>query len=215
MVANVETHIAYRCPECGQTIYGFVGKFALSANLLRIKCPCGGSALDINITNDRKIRLSVPCIFCKQNHSFVVSESIFFGREKFLLNCPYANMDICFIGEKELIDRELDRSGRELERLLADLEAESFKDMQPTELEESEVLPDPTVYDAIRFLVKELEADGHIDCPCHRGTYELRFSESGIEVYCPDCGAVHNFSTEAVAASEEYLTLDELTLERD
>ena len=86
MVANIETHIAYRCPECGQTIYGFVGKFALSANLLRIKCSCGGSALDINITNDKKIRLSVPCIFCRQNHSFVVSESIFFGREKFLLN---------------------------------------------------------------------------------------------------------------------------------
>ena len=107
MVANVETHIAYRCPECGQTIYGFVGKFALSANLLRIKCSCGASTLDINITNDGKIRLSVPCIFCRQNHSFVVSQSIFFGREKFLLNCPYANMDICFIGAKEQIDIEL------------------------------------------------------------------------------------------------------------
>ena len=109
MVANIETHIAYRCPECGQTIYAFVGKFALSANLLRIKCSCGNSALDINITNDKKIRLSVPCIFCRKSHSFVVSESIFFGRDKFLLNCPYANMDICFIGSKELIDAEIER----------------------------------------------------------------------------------------------------------
>ncbi len=212
MIANIETHIAYRCPECGQTIYAFVGKFALSANLLRVKCSCGNSALDINITNDKKIRLSVPCIFCRQNHSFVVSESIFFGRDKFLLNCPYANMDICFIGSKELIDAEIERSGRELERLLVDLEAESIKDMQPTDLEEDEILPDPAAYDAIRFLIKELEADGKIDCPCHRGTYELRFSNNGIEVYCPDCGATHNFHTEAIAASEEYLALDELTL---
>ena len=215
MVANIETHIAYRCPECGQTIYAFVGKFALSANLLRVKCSCGNSALDINITNDKKIRLSVPCIFCRQNHSFVVSESIFFGRDKFLLNCPYANMDICFIGSKELIDAEIDRSGRELERLLVDLEAESIKDMQPTDLEEDEILPDPAAYDAIRFLVKELEADGKIDCPCKRGTYELRFSNSGIEVYCPDCGAAHNFNTEAIAASEDYLSLDELTLDKE
>jgi predicted RNA-binding Zn-ribbon protein involved in translation (DUF1610 family) len=215
MVANIETHIAYRCPECGQTIYAFVGKFALSANLLRIKCPCGNSALDINITNDKKIRLSVPCIFCRKSHSFVVSESIFFGRDKFLLNCPYANMDICFIGSKELIDAEIDRSGRELEKLLVDLEAESIKDMQPTDLEEDEILPDPAAYDAIRFLVKELEADGKIDCPCHRGAYELRFSNDGIEVYCPDCGAVHNFHTEAIAASEEYLSIDELTLDKE
>jgi predicted RNA-binding Zn-ribbon protein involved in translation (DUF1610 family) len=215
MVANVETHIAYRCPECGQTIYGFVGKFALSANLLRIKCSCGGSALDIGITNDGKVRLSVPCIFCRQNHSFVVSQGIFFGREKFLLNCPYANMDICFIGGKDSIDEEIERSGKELERLLSDLEAESIRDMQPTDLEEEEVLPDPAVYDAIRFLVKELEAEGKINCPCQRGSYDLRFSENGIEVYCPDCGAIHNFTTESVAASEEYLSIDELTLKKE
>ena len=58
MIANLQTHIAYRCPDCGTVIYGFVGKFALSANLLRIKCSCGHSALDINITNDGKIRIS-------------------------------------------------------------------------------------------------------------------------------------------------------------
>lgn len=212
MVANIETHIAYRCPECGSTIYGFVGRFALSANLLRIKCSCGRSALDVNVTSDNKIRLSVPCIFCRQNHSFVVSQSIFFGRDKFLLNCPYANMDICFIGSKDKIDEEIDRSGRELERLLQDLEAESIKDMQPSDVDEDEVLPDPTVYDAIRFLVKELEAEEKIDCPCHRGSYELRFSPRGIEVYCPDCGASYKFKTEAQSASEEYLTVDSLIL---
>ena len=215
MIAKIETHIAYRCPSCGDTIYAFVGKFALSANLLRVKCSCGGSALDINITNDKKIRLSVPCIFCRQNHSFVVSESIFFGREKFLLNCPYANMDICFIGSKELVDAEVERSGHELERLLVDLDAESIQDMQPTELEEDEILPDPAAYDAIRFLVKELEADGRIDCPCHRGSYELRFSDNGIEVFCPDCNATHNFPAESVAASEDYITIDELTLKNE
>ena len=206
MVANLQTHIAYRCPECGTMIYGFVGKFALSANLLRVKCPCGHSALDVNITNDNKIRLSVPCIFCKKNHSFVVSQSIFFGRDVFLLNCPYANMDICFIGDKDKIDLESERSGRELERLLSDLEAESIKDMQPSDVEDDEILPDPTIYDAIRFLVKEIEAEGKIDCPCHSGVYDLRFCNEGIEVYCPECEARYVFNVESQSASEDYLT---------
>ena len=78
-----QTHVAYRCPECGTLIYGFVGKFALAANMLRLKCDCGGSAMDITISNDNKIRLSVPCIFCKQNHSYTISQSIFFGRDLF------------------------------------------------------------------------------------------------------------------------------------
>ncbi len=213
MVLNPgQTHIAYRCPECATLIYGFVGKFALAAGMLRLKCSCGNSALDVSFTQDKKVRLSVPCIFCKQNHNYVVSQNLFFGRDIFLLNCPYSNMDICFIGEKKKTDEQAERTGKELERLLADLEAEDLKDIQPMDVDEEEVLPDPVVYDCIRFLVKELEEDGRIDCPCHSGRYELRFCNEGIQVFCPECGASHVFNTEATAASEEYLSLDSLTL---
>ena len=206
------THIAYRCPECGTIIYGFVGKFALAANMLRLKCSCGHSALDITITNDKKIRISAPCIFCKQNHNYTVSQSIFFERDIFLLNCPYANMDICFIGDKEKIDQEAERTAKELERLLIDLEAESIKDMQPTDVNEEDVLPDAVVYDTIRFLIKDLECEGKIDCPCHSGNYDLRFCKEGIQVYCPTCEATHVFDTSSAAASEEYLGIDSLKL---
>lgn len=213
MVLNPgQTHVAYRCPDCGTVVYGFVGKFALAAGMLRLKCPCGKSAMDISVTQDKKVRLSVPCLFCKQNHNFVVSTSIFFERDLFLLNCPYSNMDICFIGEKEKTDEQVDRTGAELERLLADLEAESLKDIQPQDMDENEVLPDPTVYDAIRFLLKELEYDGKVDCPCHRGEYDLRFCKEGIQVYCTTCGATYTFDTRAEAASEEYLSIDSIKL---
>ena len=207
-----QTHIAYRCPDCGMAIYGFVGKFALHANVLRLKCTCGNSHLDINVTNDKKIRLSVPCIFCKTNHNFVVSESIFFERDIFLLNCPYSNMDICFIGEKDKTDKELERSGEELEKLLINLEAESLKDIQPEDINEEDVLPDPTVYDKIRFLVKTLEDEGSIDCPCHRGNYDLRFTDSGIQVFCPSCGATHLFNTVSESSAEDYLDIISLKL---
>lgn len=212
VITPPNTHIAYRCPECGTAVVGFVGKFALSADMLRLKCECGGSHLDINITNEKKIRLSVPCIFCRSNHNFVVSESIFFGRDIFLLNCPYSNMDICFIGNKENLDKELERSGVELERLLRDLEAESIKDMQPEDINEEDVLPDPGVYDEIRFLVKTLEDEEKIDCPCHSGSYDLRFTDKGIQVYCPNCEASHLFNTAAESACLDYLEITELRL---
>lgn len=212
MIASVQTHIAFRCPECASVVYGFVGRFALKANLLRLKCSCGGSALDINITNDNKIRLSVPCIFCKQNHNFVVSRSIFFERDKFMFNCPYTNMDIAFIGSKEKVDEEVERSGREIENLLKGLELENISDIQPVEMDEEEILPDATVYDTVRFVVKELEADGKIDCPCHSGEYDLRFSGEGIEVYCKECGAAYTFHTDAVASTEDYINIDSLEL---
>ena len=209
---NIQTHIAYRCPACGTAVFGFVGKFALKAGMVRLKCSCGESHLDINVTADKKLRLTVPCVFCKKGHSFTLSQTIFFERDSFLLNCPYSNMDIAFIGEKEKVDENVLRTGEELTRLLSDLEAESLKEIQPQDLDESDVLPDPTVYDALRFLVKDLEAEGKVDCPCHKGEYDLRFSPEGIQVFCSDCGAVHTFKLHSEHAHEDYLSLDEIKL---
>ena len=180
--------------------------------MLRLKCSCEKSAADISTTQDGKVRVSVPCLFCKQNHNYTVSQSIFFSRDIFLLNCPYSNMDICFIGSKECIDKEAERTGAELENLLKSLEASELKDIQPIDVDEEEALSDPTVYDAIRFLIKELEYDGKISCPCDNGNYDLRFCKEGIEVYCTNCGASHVFDTHAESATSEYLNIDELKL---
>ena len=212
VVNSIQTHIAYRCPSCGSAVYGFIGKFALSAGMVRLKCSCGESFLDINVTNDKKLRISVPCVFCRSSHSFTVSQNLFFEREIFLLNCPYSNMDIAFIGEKDKVDKEVERTANELSRLLSDLEADDIKDIQPIDLDENDALPDPTVYDALRFLVKEMEAERKIDCPCHKGEYELRFCPEGVQVFCSDCGAVHTFDTRAEHSYEDYLLLDEIRL---
>ena len=115
-----QRNIAYRCPECGGAVLGLVGKFALKANMLRLKCTCEeGESLDISIANDGRIRLSVPCLFCKQDHNYVVTESIFFDRDRFLLNCPYTGMDIAFIGDGETVEAELRRTEEEIGRLAA------------------------------------------------------------------------------------------------
>lgn len=206
------SHIAYRCPECGDFIYGLVGDFALNTNLMRLKCTCGKSTLDITTTSDKKLRLSIPCILCKENHNFVVSPSIFFEKDLFLLNCPYANIDIGFIGDKDRIDTAEKENEQTLLKLVQDMEVETIEDLQPIDMDEDEILPDATVYDLIRFVVKDLEAEGNLDCPCHSGNYDLRFAPNGIQVYCLDCGASYLFSCESAAAAEEYLNLSKLDL---
>ena len=208
-----QRNIAYRCPDCGTSILGLVGKFALSANMLRLKCNCGSDmSLDINVANDGKIRLSVPCLFCKQNHSYTVTESIFFDKDTFLLNCPYSGMDIAFLGDEESISKELSRTEEEIGRLMASLEADTLSDIQPEDMSDDEIPPDPAIYDTLRFVVKDLEEEGRIKCPCGDGSYELRFTDGGMEVYCETCGAVYEFSAASPTMAEEYLTLDEIVL---
>ena len=207
-----QRNIAYRCPGCGSAVIGIVGKFALHANMLRLKCSCGDEqSLDITL-KDGKVRLSVPCLFCRQNHSYVVSESLFFDNDKFLLNCPYSNMDIAFIGDEDVISQELSRTEAELNMLMKNLEAEELSDIQPEDMPEAEILPDPAVYDTLRFVVKDLEAEGRLNCPCEKGPYDLRFTDSGMQVWCESCGASYDFNATSPTMAEEYLDLDEITL---
>ncbi len=208
-----QRHIAYRCPDCGSAVVGLVGRFALSANMLRLKCSCGSElSLDTTLARDEKLRLSVPCIFCKQNHSYTVSESLFFDKNKFLLNCPYAGMDIAFIGDEDVVNEEILRTGEELIGLMKNLEAEELSDIQPQEMSEAEILPDPAVYDTLRFVLKDLEDEGKVSCPCGEGPYDLRFTSGGMQVWCDNCGASHDFPVTSVSIAEEYLSLDEIVL---
>ena len=208
-----QRHIAYRCPDCGSAVVGLVGRFALSANMLRLRCSCGSeSSLDISISGDNKIRLSVPCLFCRQNHSYVVSEGLFFEKDRFLLSCPYSGMDIAFIGDEDSVNQDITRTGEELAALLKNLEAEELSDIQPQDVNDAEVLPDPAVYDTLRFVVKDLEAEGKLHCPCGEGPYDIRFIDGGMQVWCETCGASYDFKATTPAIAEEYLSLDSITL---
>ena len=206
------THIAYRCPDCGTLIYGLVGEFALKTSAMRLKCDCGKSALDIMPTQDKKIKLSIPCLLCKENHNFVVSSPIFFERDIFTVTCPYSNTDVGFIGSRESIEDAASKNEAALKKLISDMELDDISDLQPQDLDEDEILPDASVYDLIRFVVKDLEADGGVDCPCHGGNYELRYAPDGIQVYCEDCGASFTFNCDSASAAEEYLTLSKIEL---
>ena len=211
--AKKERLIAYRCSSCGSAVLGTIGKFALSANMLRLKCGCESpSLLDIHIARDDKLKITVPCLLCGESHSFVVSEEILLNRPLSKLSCPYSGVDIAFFGEKEAIDPELSRTERELSAIMAGLEVEDVSELQPKEMSEDEILPDPSVYDTVRFVLKDLEAEGRVECPCGKGGYELRFSDEGIQAYCESCGATYTFRSITPSACEDYLNLDSLKL---
>lgn len=210
---NKERYFAYRCPDCADTVLSLVGGFTLSGDLLRLRCTCKKSAADIQAENRTKLHLSVPCPICKKPHSYTVASSLFLEKPIFTLGCPYSpDIAVAMMGEKEKLDEALAAEGEKLSTLLSAFEAESLADLQPQDMNDEEILPDPQIYDTIRFLVREMEAEGAITCPCGRGSYDFRFTDDGIQVHCPDCGASYEFICPSQEAANAYLSLDELRL---
>ncbi len=217
VIEQKQTHIAYHCPHCGTAVLGYVGEFALAADMLKLKCACGKSELTVTYTNDKKIRLSVPCLFCDAPHSFVVTQSLFFERETFLLGCPYMGVDICFMGKPEALQKELDRSAKELNALFEEngLSLPACRDAtedQEGDAVDEELLKDPQIYDIVRFVVSDLHAEGAVKCPCGIGGYEVEIVPQGIRVYCLECGAEQIFPINSVGAAMDFLHCDEIVL---
>jgi hypothetical protein len=206
------TQIAYRCPDSAVATVGFLGGLGAVSDMLRLKCSCGESALDIKKQSDGKVNLSVPCVYCKSNHSFVVAPEIILRDEPTKFSCPYSGMGIAFIGDEDSVAKEVETSAEELSRIMTSLEAETVSDIQPQDVGEDSVPPDPAIYDTLNFVLRDLEAEGAVHCPCYNGSYDLRFTDDGMQVWCKNCGATYDFFAKSVSVAEEYLTIDSITL---
>lgn len=204
-----QTTIAYRCPECGSAVMSMVGIFALTADMIRLKCPCGGSELEIVYTKDKKLRLNVPCFACPSRHSFVISSQMFFEKELFAMPCAYSGLDICFVGKSERVQKAMEEAEEELKELLGDTD---FSELAANRGEERE-LSDPQILDIIHYVIKELEEEGAISCAClDGGDYEAELLDDKLVIRCKQCGCKAEIPTNSLIAAQDFLNCDELEL---
>ncbi len=207
-----ETTLAYRCPACGAGVMSAVGLFNLNSGMVKLKCDCKESEMSVVYSKEGKLRFSVPCIICPKPHSFTLNSSIFFGKELFVLPCPYTGINIAMMGETNVVKAELARSELELLDMLEKSGLTSFESLRRS----GESLADPQVMDIITYVIRELDEEGKISCRCSddgEREYELEFLPESLVISCKRCGAKKEISTASLIDAHEFLNSDSLTLE--
>ena len=193
--------------------------FTLSAPMIKLKCDCGESEMTVVKQSDGKIRLTVPCLFCPKPHSFLVNSKVFFGSEDLFLQCPYADVDVCFLGDMDHVKANLARGEYELMNLM---EEHGISDLskfrEANEGNEEEALDSELTQNVI-FVLSELEAERKIFCKCEH-TNEINEEKYGFEVFsdhvlvrCSDCGAKREIPTDNSLNTHAFLDADSLYLE--
>ena len=203
--------VAYRCPACGSGVMSVVDTFRLSADMVKLKCECGGSEMVMVKTGDGKVRFTVPCMLCPKPHNFTVSTNLFFDKELFVLPCPYSDLNVAMMGECNHVKAELSRTELQLLDMLEKSGVESL-DVFHSE----QYLTDPQVLEIVSYMIKELDEEGKIYCKCDKdgeGDYELEMTAEGLRVSCRKCGASKTVPTNSLIQANEFLNADSLTLE--
>lgn len=209
-----ETTVAYRCPECGASVMSMVGIFSLTADMIRLKCPCGGSQMEIVYTKDKKIRLNVPCFLCPTPHSYMMSSQMFFDRELFALPCSYSGFDICFIGRQDKVADAMQESEKELLEMLeeSDIDVETL--LHSVDREKKPELTDPQVLDIVMYVIRDLAEEGKITCSCpDGGDYDVEIHDDHLTVKCKQCGDSLDVPTNSLTAANDFLACESLDLE--
>lgn len=228
MVLNSkETTIAYRCPECGKFIFGIVGVFTLSGDLIKLKCDCGNSELIIAYTPERKMRITVPCLFCPAPHTYQISTDAFFDRDILALSCTYSGVDVCFIGQKDKVMDAAKNADKELLDMLDQAGFDGLEDFLTgrngvSDDSEDNVDPDyridyAQIEDVVHFMLTELADDGDIHCGCKEGdtaAYDFEFKGDSVRIFCHTCGCEKLIPMSSTLAANAFLHIDELLLEK-
>lgn len=213
MILNQKgTAVSYRCPECGTWVTSIVGVFSLTADMLRLKCPCKSSEMTLLYAKDKKIRLTVPCFLCPQPHSFTVSSQLFFDKDLFALPCAYSGIDICFLGKEQAVSEAIKQSDNELMELLGESEYDRFAAVR--EQQTTEIFSDLQILDIIHFVVRDLQEAGEISCKCESGQsdYSVEVTGDGVKVQCKECGASAIIPVTSTLSANAFLHCEHLDL---
>ena len=214
VIDNKETTVSFRCPECGSWVTGITGVFSLSADMLRLKCPCGGGEMDIVYGKDKKVRLTVPCFACPNPHSYTLTSQVFFGKELFSLPCPYSGADLCYIGEKDKVSEAASEADEELARLLEEAGLENIFG-EKGDGETSPLFSDPQILEIVNFVIRDLDEAGEITCKCERdeGLYTVDVTDDGVTVKCERCGAKATIPVTSTLTAQAFLNCEHIDLE--
>ena len=209
MIKSAEsTKIAYRCPYCGCVISANVNVFMLTGGF-KLECiECHKSALEMSLNADGKVRLLVPCLVCPHPHPYTVSKELFFEKDIFLLSCSYSGLDICFIGDEDKVEDELDRT----ESLIMDLLADA-KDDENAEVQSDMLAADTNVIREVLFALDGLSKEKKITCgECGSHAAKVLIDYDSVHVVCKVCGKEKVLNARNKFDSSAAIDLDELIL---
>ena len=202
------TRVAYRCPYCGCIISADVNMFMLAGGFKMECTECRKASLDMKMEKDGKVRLSVPCLVCPHPHPYTVSSEIFFSRDIFLLSCSFSGLDICFIGDKDKVEDEIDRTESIIMDLISDI-----KDDEQSEKESDMLVKDTNVVREVLFALDQLSAKGAVRCgECGSKAFKVIIDYDQIRVCCKVCGKEKVLNARNKFDASAAIDLEELIL---
>lgn len=167
--------LAYLCPKCKQTVVVEQTVFRLAAAPSKLPCPCGGSALQVEMEADH-VDLTVPCSYCGEDHHVRCPAHAFLHEKALAFSCKATGLDCLYVGEEGPVFQAVRR-----------LEEAAAKMAEKPEGDGSFL--NETIMAEVLGELRDIAGRGGIRCLCGSKNYKVKVLYSAVELTCADCGA--------------------------
>ena len=198
MVDDAKRSIAFICPVCRKPVILERTAFQLAASGSRLRCPCGKSSLEIEMLGNQ-VRLTIPCLFCEEEHTVTCSTAAFLHEKTLAFSCAASGLDCCYVGEEAPVFAAM----RRLEETVDVLEAEAGK--QGTFL-------NSMVMEEILGEVRDIARRDGISCTCGCREWKLKINYSSVELFCAKCGGALRIPAVTLSDIEDLCCKTTLTI---
>lgn len=168
--------IAYLCPECRRSVVIERSVFQLAAAPSELPCPCGKSAVRVEMMGER-CQITVPCLYCGKEHTVTCSTQSFLHEKCLAFSCAASGLHCCYVGEEEAVFANT----RRLEEALDKLDCEA---------EERGAFLDEIIMHEVLSELKEIAQRGGISCSCGSKEWKLQVNYSSVDLFCAHCDGV-------------------------
>lgn len=177
------TTLAYRCPSCGAILTFDIKRERLERGKLTIPCiQCSKSSAEVSLSPSGTVNITVPCLVCPHSHPYSMSAEMFFSKDIYCFPCSFSGLDICFIGEDELVDDEIIRSGGEISAIL-----ESTREQDLNAKDANVMVANTSVMREVLFAIGNLEEEKKIVCSCGSHSVKILLDYDKAVVVCKVC----------------------------
>lgn len=192
MVADYQTFIAFRCPQCGEVGIEKVGLFHFSGGAkVILSCDCGAECVAVWQARNR-YQLEVVCAACLDKHVFSMGRGAFFGKLLTTFYCPDTQIGVLSVGSEALAREDMRRQDEAYLEVFGEIGLSFDGEFQ---------LASERIMFEIIDRIHELASLGNVYCTCGGCNISFRINSDNVELVCERCGMFEHIA----AATEEDL----------
>ena len=200
MLIDTSVTIAYKCTSCGSFEFFNISLFTLLYKKdCSLSCRCKKSCVNIKQECEGSFLISIPCIGCGNEHTYLFSKKNILTGEPIVLNCPETDMQICFIGRDEAVRKKVDNLEEEFDELIDMYGYESYFDNTQV------------MFDTLNR-IHDIALKGNLICECGSVNIELVLLSGCILLRCGKCGCSRRIPASKNKDLKDILTKSQITI---